>query len=205
MRSCDPVTVTTSQPLMERQIVVSNENPNLRITTSLFDGQNFLSWSRSAILFLKSKGKMGYIDGTIATPSITDPRYADWDKDNSLVMNWLVHSMVPSLGEGYLNLTTSRDIWDIVADKYSRKGNIAQIYDLKRRIENQNQDELTLLQYFTTLTSLWRTFDHYQDFTPVCTIDMAANYQKLWKEIVSSSSWLVSIETMIKFDVVYWV
>ena len=84
----------------------------------------------------------------------------------------------PSIGEGFLNLATAKNVWDAVAYTYSRKGNVAQIYDLKRSIENQNQDEMTTLQYFTTLTSLWQTLDHFQDFTPACAAD-AESYQKL--------------------------
>ena len=69
--------------------------------------------------------------------------------------------MVPSIGEGYLHLTTAKDIWDALADTYSRKGNMTQISDLKRIIERQTQDEKTVLQYFTSLTGLWQTFDYY--------------------------------------------
>ncbi|XP_057502391.1 uncharacterized protein LOC130786162 [Actinidia eriantha] len=55
---------------------------------------------------------------------------------------------------------------------------MAQIFDLKRIIERQTQDEKTVLQYFTSLTGLWQTFDHYQDWNPICAADIAS-YQKL--------------------------
>ena len=109
---------TEGLPQAAGQIVVSNvvshENPNLKITTSLFDGQNYLAWSRSATLSLRSRGKLGYVTGTITAPPSTDPGYGKWDIENSLVMNWLVHSMVPSIGEGFLNLATAKNVWDVV-------------------------------------------------------------------------------------------
>lgn len=169
-----------SQPQTERGIGTPtvHESSNLRITTTLFNGQNYLSWSRSAILSLKERGKLGYVNGTITAPPVTDSGYGKWDIENSHVINRLVHSMVPSIGEGYLHLTTAKDIWDALADTYSRKGNMAQIFDLKRIIERQNQDEKAVLQYFTSLTGLWQTFDHYQDWNPICAADIAS-YQKL--------------------------
>ncbi|GFS44925.1 hypothetical protein Acr_00g0092930 [Actinidia rufa] len=169
-----------SQPQTERGsgTPTIHESSNLRITTTLFNGQNYLSWSRSAILSLKEQGKLGYVNGTITAPPVTDQGYGKWDIKNSHVINRLVHSMVPSIGEGYLHLTMAKDIWDTLADIYSRKGNMAQIFDLKWIIERQNQDEKTVLQYFTSLIGLWQTFDHYQDWNPICAADIAS-YQKL--------------------------
>ena len=76
---------------------------------------------------------MGYVNGMITIPSSGDPDYAKWEIENSL---WLVHCMIPSIGEGFLSLATAKDVREVVADTYSRKGNVAQIYDLKWSIEN---------------------------------------------------------------------
>ncbi|GFS30237.1 phosphoribosylaminoimidazole carboxylase, putative [Actinidia rufa] len=95
-----------SQPQIERGSGTPTiyESSNLRITTTLFNGQNYLSWSRSAILSLKERGKLGYVNGTITAPPVTDSGYGKWDIENSHVINRLVHSMVPSIGEGYLHV-----------------------------------------------------------------------------------------------------
>ncbi|GFS41521.1 methyltransferase family protein [Actinidia rufa] len=140
-------TSASSLPQTERGSVA-------KTTTSLFSGQNYLPWSRSAILSLKERGKLGYVNGTITAPLVTDSGYGKWDIENSHVINRLVHSMVPSIGEGYLHLTTVKDICYALADTYSRKGNMAQIFDLKQIIKRQNQDEKTVLQCFTSLTGL---------------------------------------------------
>ena len=41
------------------------DNPTLQITTEKLNGYNFLEWSLSIMLFLKSRHKMGYLRGTI--------------------------------------------------------------------------------------------------------------------------------------------
>ena len=66
---------------MPGQIVISNENPNLRITTTLFDGTNYLSWSKSATLFLKNRGKIGYVNGIITPLNVRAPGFDKWDQE----------------------------------------------------------------------------------------------------------------------------
>lgn len=43
----------------------SKDNPTLQITTVKLNGHNYLPWSPSEKLFIKSKRKMGYITGEI--------------------------------------------------------------------------------------------------------------------------------------------
>ncbi|XP_057493174.1 uncharacterized protein LOC130778669 [Actinidia eriantha] len=165
---------STTPTVTPGQIVVSNENPNLRITTTLFDGTNYLSWSKSATLFLKSRGKIRYINGTITSLNFGDPGFDKWDQENSLIMSWLIHSMIPEIGEGFLSLDTAKDIWDTVSETYSRRGNIAQVYDLQRRVDSLDQGEMTSLQYYSALTTLWQRLDHLADYTPICSADITA-------------------------------
>ena len=171
-----------SQPLRNENIIVAQlDNPNLKITTSLFNGQNFLAWSQSVTLFLKGRGKMGYINGRIKTPKIEDAAYDKWEMENSVVMTWLIHSMIPDIGEGFLDMATAQDIWETMAKTYSRKGNSAQIFELRRVIGRSEQGEMGVLQYFTSLSTSWKRLDHLLDYKPVCPTDSTA-YNKLVAE-----------------------
>ena len=96
---------------------------------------------------------MGYADGRIQVPSTTDSGYDQWEITNSLIMGWLIHSIVPEIGEGYLSIETAQDVWDAVAATYSHKGNFSQPFELRRSIESTIQGEQTVLQYFTFLTN----------------------------------------------------
>ncbi|GMP24724.1 hypothetical protein CsSME_00001895 [Camellia sinensis var. sinensis] len=78
---------------------------------------------------------MGYVDGRIQALSITKPSYDQWEITNSLIMGWLIHSMVLKIGEGYLSMKTAQDIWDAVATNYFRKGNFSQTFELRCSIE----------------------------------------------------------------------
>ncbi|KAF5950988.1 hypothetical protein HYC85_012981 [Camellia sinensis] len=101
--------------------------------------------------FLKSRGKMGYVDGRVQPPGPNDP--------------------------GYLSMETARDVWEAVAATYSRKGNFLQTFELRRSIERSVQGEQTVLQYFTFLNNGWKRLDHLQDYKPVCTTD-SVGYMK---------------------------
>jgi hypothetical protein len=50
---------------VESQVTSHCENPTLQITTIKLDGPNYLAWSQSALLSIKSRGKMGYLNGKI--------------------------------------------------------------------------------------------------------------------------------------------
>ena len=58
-----------------------------------------------------------------------------------------------------------------VFETYSRRGNIAQVYDLQRSVDHLDHAEMMSLQYYSTLTTLWHRLDHLTDYTPVCPAD----------------------------------
>jgi hypothetical protein len=43
---------------VKSRVTSHGENPTLQITTVKLDGLNYLSWSQSALLSIKSRGKM---------------------------------------------------------------------------------------------------------------------------------------------------
>jgi hypothetical protein len=58
---------------VESQVTSLGENPTLQITTVKLDGLNYLAWSQFALLSIKSRGKMGYLNDRIKEPQPDDP------------------------------------------------------------------------------------------------------------------------------------
>jgi hypothetical protein len=58
---------------VESQVTSHYENPTLQITTVKLDGLNYLAWSQSTLLSIKSRGKMGYLNGKIQEPKPNNP------------------------------------------------------------------------------------------------------------------------------------
>ena len=102
-------TVDLQPPRSENIVAAHPDNPNLKITTFLFNGNNYLAWSHSVTLFLKGRGKWGTltIESKHRAPSTEDATCDKWEMENSIVMTWLCHSMTPEIGEGFLDIATA--------------------------------------------------------------------------------------------------
>ena len=79
-----------------------NENPSLVLVSSLLNGANYHSWSRGMRMSLLSKNKLKFVDGSIAMPLVTDSLYPHWERCNTIVLSWLVHSLEPSIAQSVL-------------------------------------------------------------------------------------------------------
>ncbi|KAF6166160.1 hypothetical protein GIB67_023870 [Kingdonia uniflora] len=62
-----------------------HDNPNLKITSQLLDGLNYVRWVQSVKLFVGGRGKIGFLFGTEKEPANSDPKYAKWFSDDLMV------------------------------------------------------------------------------------------------------------------------
>uniref|UniRef100_A0A6N2NBE4 Retrotransposon Copia-like N-terminal domain-containing protein n=1 Tax=Salix viminalis TaxID=40686 RepID=A0A6N2NBE4_SALVM len=113
------------------------ETSHLPITAHKLNGQNYLQWSQSILMFIRGKEKDEYITGTSTAPDPEAPTHKKWIAENNMVMSWLVNSMTTDIGT---------------------------LHDLR-------QDNLTVTEYFNTLTRLWRQLDTFEIHKWSCTTD----------------------------------
>lgn len=76
------VTSGTNQPLQSSQSEPqrnASENHPIQITTIRLNGDNFLRWSQSVRMYLRGRGKIGYITGDSKQPDVNDNTYAIWE------------------------------------------------------------------------------------------------------------------------------
>ncbi|KAJ7951046.1 Retrovirus-related Pol polyprotein from transposon TNT 1-94 [Quillaja saponaria] len=160
------------------RVGISNDNPSLQISPMKFDGNNFLAWSRSCLLFIQARGLYGYVIGSKRKPADGDPLLESWISENSLVMSWLINSMQPQISRGYLLLDSADKMWTALCQTYSQVGNDIQVFELRKKLHETKQGELTIAQYFAELSGLWQELDYYQEYQPVHPAD-AASYKKV--------------------------
>ncbi|GAV72597.1 UBN2_3 domain-containing protein, partial [Cephalotus follicularis] len=103
-----------------------------------------------------------------------------WESKNSLVMSWLINSMQAHITHSFLLLDSANKIWSAAAPTYSQTSNDVRVYDLKKRVHETKQGEMTVAQYFAKLNTLWQELDFYEDFQPECPVD-TTRFQK-WIE-----------------------
>ncbi|KAF6167535.1 hypothetical protein GIB67_031736 [Kingdonia uniflora] len=89
-----------------------HDNPNLKITSQLLDGLNHVRWAQSVKLFVGGRGKIGFLLGTEKEPAKSDPKYAKWFSDDSMVRTWLINSMQSTISVGYLFTNNTHLIWE---------------------------------------------------------------------------------------------
>ncbi|RVX15883.1 Retrovirus-related Pol polyprotein from transposon TNT 1-94 [Vitis vinifera] len=147
------------------------ETSHLPITTHKLNGQNYLQWSQSILMFIRGKEKDDYITGASAAPETTASTYKKWIAENNMVMSWLVNSMTADIGENFLSFDTAKEIWDTAKETFSDKENTSEIIQIEGILHDLRQGNLTVTEYFNTLTRLWRQLDTFKVHNWNCVTD----------------------------------
>lgn len=71
-----------------------------------------------------------------------------------------------------------------MAQTYSQrqKGNVAQAFELRRRLRGLDQNNRSLTEYYFELSGVWQELDCYRGFQAVCTPDATAFQQMVEQE-----------------------
>ncbi|KAL5763422.1 hypothetical protein ACOSP7_019686 [Xanthoceras sorbifolium] len=140
-----------------------SDQPGHMLVPTKLNGANYPSWSKSMILALTAKNKIGFIDGSIEPPSETEhpTEYALWNQCNSMIISWLTHSVEPDLAKGVVHAKMARQVWEDFKDQFSQK-NAAAIYQIQKSLATLSQGTMTISVYFTKLKSLWDELDTYR-------------------------------------------
>jgi len=145
----------------------SNHPGHLLVPPKL-NGTNYSSWSKSMVNALTTKNKVGFINGSIKTPSEVDQlaEYALWNRCNIMILSWLTHSVEPDLAKGVIHAKTACQVWEDFKDQFSRK-NIPAIYQIQKSLVSLSQGTMSASTYFTKIKGLWDELETYRTL-PTC-------------------------------------
>ena len=82
----------------------------LQGTIKKLNEENFFERSQSTKLFLISRENMKYLCGTIKEPKKFDLSYESWEAKNSMIISWLLNSMLSEIGEPFLYLSLAKEV-----------------------------------------------------------------------------------------------
>lgn len=75
--------------------------PGVLITSVIFDGKNYDLWEKMVRTPLRSKNKLGFIEGTLKKPILKeedDPlELQAWEMANSMICSWILNVIDPKL------------------------------------------------------------------------------------------------------------
>jgi transposase InsO family protein len=151
---------------MSRFTALSKPTMSSQLATlvPIFDGTNYLVWSRAMKAYLQSQGLFGYTDGsltipvsisavaaspavpaTATTPAIAavaavtayDPTPAEvlsWKKSNDMAMGAIILRLSPSIQQ-LITQTTAEELWTHLTDTYD-KDSLSTVYKDWKEVQN---------------------------------------------------------------------
>lgn len=115
-----------------------SDTTNLVLVSELLTDENYVSWSRSMILALSIKNKLGFVDGSITKP--TGQLLPLWVRNNNSVIAWILNSVSKSISFSILFTDSAQAIWLDLKDRFAKK-NGPRIFHLKREMSTLHQEQ----------------------------------------------------------------
>ncbi|GKC41566.1 putative transcription factor interactor and regulator CCHC(Zn) family protein [Tanacetum coccineum] len=162
------------------------------INVKLTGTDNYNVWSHAMTLALHSKNKLGFIDGKCKKP--TDKSLVNqWEICNSVVLGWLLGSILDELYLGQIFCKVPFDVWDELKETYD-KVNGSVTFDLHHQINTLSQNGSSLSDYYHKLNSLWKQFDALVKL-PAYTCDAAKDFKK-HKDLIKLMQFLMGLDEL---------
>lgn len=67
--------------------------------------------------------------------------------------------MEPHISRTYIFLRTAKAIWDVVHEHYSDLENVSQVFEIKNKLKEIRQENMSITEYYNTLQTLWQELD----------------------------------------------
>ncbi|KAL6324331.1 hypothetical protein AAG906_012577 [Vitis piasezkii] len=96
-----------------------SDNPGALLVSEIFNGENYVAWSRSIVIALTVKNKVQFIDGSIVSPSIDQlVKHTAWLRANNLVLSRLMNSISKEIRNSLLFVVSAVDLWTELKVRY---------------------------------------------------------------------------------------
>lgn len=147
-----------------------------------------------------------YVDGTEkppptipstteGQPNIVNPAFVKWEKQDQILLGWLLSSLTEGVLGRVSGLDTSREVWQALEKRYATKTK-AHKMQLKRQLHNLKKGNDTMQEYFSKAKKLFDA--HAASGTVLSEEDMQqtvlAGLDQAYDAIVTSLSTLENID-----------
>lgn len=122
----------------------TEDNLGITLVSQPLYGDNYPTWSRSMLMALNAKNKVGFVTGAIAKPSTSDPNFACWTRCNDMVISWILNSISKELASNIIYIESAQDIWSDLKERFSH-GNGPRVFQLQRAISTISQEQLSVI------------------------------------------------------------
>ncbi|KAJ0084201.1 hypothetical protein Patl1_29939 [Pistacia atlantica] len=117
----------------------------MQLVNFLFtSNENYLAWSRSILIALGAKQKLGFINGKIYRSEQDSDSFELWSRFDYMIRSWLLNSVSSDIVGAFLYASTAKELWNELKEHYG-ESNGPLIYE-------RNE---TISKYYTKLKKLW--------------------------------------------------
>ena len=158
-----------------------SDNLGSTLVSYVLTGDNYPIWARVTRRVLKAKNKLGFVDGTITKPMLTDPNFQWWESCNNMVASWIFNTLEKTLHNSVTFVEDAKGMWDELKQRFSQ-GNAPRIHQIKSELSLLRQEGRSVTDYFTHLKTLWDELAEYS-VVPECTCAASTEVAKEKEEV----------------------
>ncbi|KAK3031449.1 hypothetical protein RJ639_035272 [Escallonia herrerae] len=155
-----------------------SEDSVILITKNKLTGHNYRQWAKSVMMFISRKGKDDYLTGAASPPRKDDLSFRMWKTENNMVMSWLINTMDNEIGQNFLFYDTAYEVWTVTKETYFDNDYRVELFDIKGALHDLRQGEMSVTQYYNTLSCFWQQLDGFESLDWECPAD-ASRYKKI--------------------------
>jgi len=134
-----------------------SEGPEALITVVIFDGKNYDPWEKTAGTFLKSKNKLGFIEGRLRKPMPKEgedtTELQAWEMANSMICSWILNVIEPKLRTSIFYVDTGELMWENLKKHYA-VSNAPTIHQLKTKLAECKQGGSKVVEFYSKLMGI---------------------------------------------------
>ncbi|XP_073224732.1 uncharacterized protein [Cicer arietinum] len=119
------------------------------------------------IVALRSKNKLGFVNGSLPRPSDLDCLSMVWNRCNTMLMSWMTNSLEPDIAQSVMWMDSVVEIWSELHERYHHR-DVFRISDLQEEIYGLRQGDSLITSYYTRLKKLWQELENFRPL-PSCT------------------------------------
>ncbi|PKI38670.1 hypothetical protein CRG98_040956 [Punica granatum] len=130
--------------------LTSSDNTGAQVIACIFNGDNYMTWSRAMLIALRARNKLPLIDGSLEKPREGDPLRDRWERCNSMLLAWIFNTMEERLQAIVAYAIDAKSLWNDLKERYSEVSSrcrLNKVYNLvaneeRQRIVTQGRDSV---------------------------------------------------------------
>ncbi|KAF8394863.1 hypothetical protein HHK36_018800 [Tetracentron sinense] len=168
-----------SEPTTTKPLFPSSSSHSTSITSKLSD-DNYHMWISQVLPQLRGHQVLGYVDGSTPCPPrflihadgsipTLNPAYDEWQRQDQLLLSWLISSLSVEVHAQVIGLSTSHDVWTSLETSYAAHSR-ARVLQLRMELQSLKKGPDSIQKYFQRA----KTFAHQLALAgrPVCDEDL---------------------------------